>query len=487
VVNHDVRIYPFKTVDTGATVNTNIIWESKGLRTLFGKRSVSGIMNIDITPEHALRIAMAYGSVLPRNSYVVTSRDQTRAARTIKRAIIAGLNATGVNIYDLEVAPLPVNRFTIRAERASGGVDIRLSAFDPQSIEIYFFDEEGIDVSGGVQRNIEKYFYQSNFRRAFHNEIGAISYPPHALEFYVGGLIKQLDVELIQSARFKLVVDYAFGSSASILPSIFAKLGCEVMGLNAWPDETRATLSMEELQSARVRLGEMVKASRADLGILLDNSGERLYLVDDGGRQVSLQSALILFLNLVCKSGVKGKIAIPVSVSSVAEQIAAEHGCEVLRTKVSRNALMEAAMDPEVVFAGAGGGGYIFPGFLPTYDAMVSVAKLLEALARGKRSLAAELNELPPVHLATEEVTASWENKGLIMRRLVEMGGEHRVDMIDGVKIYLDGTAWVLVLPDPDEPLLHLLAEAEDDERAAEILSNFANNIQDIITSGSLP
>ncbi|MHB8780691.1 MAG: sugar phosphate nucleotidyltransferase [Candidatus Geothermincolia bacterium] len=481
VVNHDVKIYPFKTVDAGATVNSSIIWESKGLRSLFGKRSVSGIMNIDITPEHAIRIAMAYGSALPRNSYVVVSRDQTRAARTIKRAVIAGLNAAGVNIYDLEVAPLPVNRFTIRAQRASGGVDIRLSAFDPQSIEIYFFDEEGIDINGGMQRNIEKFFYQANFRRAFQNEIGAIAYPPHALEHYVAGLLGQVDEELVRSANFKLVVDYAYGGSAAILPAIFSKLGCEVMGLNAWPDETRATLTLEEVQSSRNRLSELVKASRADMGILLDNSGERIYLVDGSGRQLSMQTALLLLISLVCRSGEPGRIAVPVTVSSAVDEIAGRYGCEVLRTKVSRNALMEAAMEPDIVFAGAAAGGYIFPRFLPSYDAMVTLAELLEALAKQGRSLAQEADDLPPVYLATGEVASSWENKGLIMRRLVEMEGGHRLEMIDGVKLYLDGDAWVLVLPDPDEPLLHLLAEAGDDSRASEILANFTGSIKELM------
>ncbi len=481
VVNHDVKIYPFKTVDAGATVNSSIIWESKGQRSLFGKRSVSGIMNIDITPEHALRIAMAYGSVLPRNSYVVTSRDQTRAARTLKRAVLAGLNATGVNAYDLEVSPLPVNRFTIRAERASGGVDIRVSAFDPQSVEMYFFDEEGIDISVGMQRNIEKYFYQANFRRAFHNEIGAISYPPHHLEYYVNALMKQVDVELIKQKRFKVVADYAFGSAAAILPGIFGKLGCEVMGLNAYADETRATLTVEELQNARNRLSDTVKASRSDLGILLDNSGERIYLVDDLGRQISLQNALILFVSLVCRMGEKGRIAVPVSVSSAVEEIGSRYGCEVVRTKVARSALMDVAMEEGVIFAGASGGGYIFPSFLPTYDAIMSVVKLMEALGVTGKSLSSEVNELPPVHLASEEVPSSWENKGLIMRRLSELAGEHRLEMIDGVKVYLDGKAWALVLPDPDEPLLHVLAEAENEDRSFEILGNFMQTIEGII------
>ncbi len=112
---------------------------------------------------------------------------------------------------------------------------------------------------------------------------------------------------------------------------------------------------------------------------------------------------------------------------------------------------------------------------------MVTLAELLEALAKQGRSLAEEADDLPPVYLATGEVASSWENKGLIMRRLVEMQGDHRLEMIDGVKMYLDDGAWVLVLPDPDEPVLHLLAEAGDDLRASEILANFTGSIKELM------
>ncbi|MBC7230118.1 MAG: NTP transferase domain-containing protein [Actinobacteria bacterium] len=481
LVNHDVKIYPFKTVEAGATVNTSIIWESKGLRTLFGKRAVSGIMNIDITPEQALRIAMAYGSGLPMGTTVVTSRDASRSARTIKRAVITGLNSAGINVSDLEISPSPVNRFAIKAERAVGGVDVRISAFDPQSIEIRFFDEEGIDISEGKQRDIEKVFYQANFRRAFVDEIGAIIFPPRVLEMYANSLLAQVDLESLRRRRFRLVVDYAYGSCSAVLPSILGRMGCDVLGLNAFTDEKKVTLSQEELSSSLRNLSQLVKTSEAELGIMLDNAGERLYLLDGRGRQVPPQSTLLLFVKLLSETGRKGKIAVPVSMTSRVEDIAEAYGNEVVRTKVSRSELMRASLDGGVVFAGAGSGGFIFPSFLPTYDAMASTAILLDRLCAYGRPLSELVDELPPVHLLSEEIPASWDQKGMIMRRLVEDEGDGgRLELVDGVKVNLDGGAWILILPDPDEPSLHLICEAEDDTRAARIIGEYVKRIMDM-------
>jgi mannose-1-phosphate guanylyltransferase / phosphomannomutase len=481
LVNHDVKIYPFKTVETGATVNTSIIWESKGLRTLFGKKAVSGIMNIDITPEQALRVAMAYGSNLPMGSTVVTSRDASRPARTIKRAVITGLNAAGINVSDLEVAPSPVNRFAIGTERAMGGVDVRISAFDPQSIEIRFFDEQGIDISESRQRDVEKIFYQASFRRAFVEEIGAIVFPPRVLEMYTNSLLSELDIERLREKRFRVVVDYAFGSTSMIMPSIFGRMGCDVLSLNSFTDEKKVTLSQEELNSALRSLSHLVKSSEAELGVLMDNAGERLYLLDDRGRQAHPQSALILFVKLLSEAGRQGKIAVPVNISSHVERIAGEHGIEVIRTKVSRSDLMRTSLENDVIFAGAGSGGFVFPSFLPTYDAMVSTAVLLDMLSISEEPLSKHIDELPPIHLLSEEFPASWDHKGLIMRRLVEDKHEGRLELIDGVKVFFDDLNWILVLPDPDEPSLHLICEAESDERAARIIGEYSKKVMEIL------
>ena len=459
------KIYPFTTIEAGATVNTSIIWESKGMRTLFGNGIVSGITNVDITPEHALRMAMAYGSILPRNSQVVTSRDASRQARTIKRAIITGLNATGVNVSDLEISPIPVNRFTIRAQRSAGGIDVRTSPVEPQSVDIQFMDGEGIDLSEGLQRNIEKVFSQANFRRAFGQEMGAIGFPHRAVEAYTKSLLEQVEAERVRRRAFKIVVDCAFGSTGPLLPSILGSLGCDLLSLNSYVDEHRASLGFESLTRNIEQVSGLVKESGADLGAVIDSSGERLFLLDDAGRHVDLNSALLLFSHLVTARHRGSRIAVPVTVTSAVEAVAAASGSPVLRTKVSRNALMYTALKEDLVFAGAGAGGYIFPAFLPAYDGMISLVKLLELLTFPERPLSVELAALPAFHYQAREFSTSWENIGLIMRRMREWSADRRVDLTDGLKIFLDGDDWVLVLPDSEEPVLHVIADASDAER----------------------
>ena len=131
VIVGDVKVYPFKTIEDGAVVNSSIVWESKGARSLFGRDGVTGLANVDVTPELAVRVAMAYGTTLRKGTTVVTSRDSSRAARMLKRAMMAGLNAAGVDVLDLEVASVPVTRFLVRVaacvRRADGATRPRRS------------------------------------------------------------------------------------------------------------------------------------------------------------------------------------------------------------------------------------------------------------------------------------------------------------------------------------------------------------------------
>ena len=150
VINPNVKVYPFKTVESGAMVTSSIVWESRGARTLFGRRGVRGLANVDINPEVAVRLAMAYSTSLPKGSTITTSRDTSRIARALKRAMIAGINLSGVNVEDIELATVPLTRFQVRNSRSQGGITVRLAPGDPDTVEIRFFDDDGRDIDPGV-------------------------------------------------------------------------------------------------------------------------------------------------------------------------------------------------------------------------------------------------------------------------------------------------------------------------------------------------
>ena len=479
VLSTGVKVYPFKTVEAGAVINTSIVWESVGARSLFGGVGVGGLANIDVTPEFAAKVAMAFGTRLKKDATVITSRDSSRSSRMLKRAMMAGLNSAGVNVLDLEVASVPVTRFLAGRPRSAGGLTVRLDPTDPQAVEIRFFDANGADLADDDRRKIERIFDREDFRRVLPSEIGDIGFPPRALEHYAAALEATVDVAAVEAASFKVVLDYGYGATSFVMPNVLSKLGAEVLAVNPYVS-TVGVLDFDRQEHAEQVAG-FVRTSGAQLGVVMSPGGEELTLVDDQARVLSdTQTALAL---LTLEAGQFGgrEVALPVSASSRAAEIVTSAGGTVRSTKIAPAALMEASRDPETVFAVGDAGAFIVADFLPAFDAAAAFVSLLERLAHSDQTLSEVVDGLPEVHQASQTVVTPWEQKGAVMRSLMEVAEGRDVDLVDGVKIHHHDGGWVLALPDPDEPVTRIWAEGPDGREAARLADEYVRRISQMV------
>jgi mannose-1-phosphate guanylyltransferase/phosphomannomutase len=485
VINPGVKVYPFKTVEHGAIVNSSIVWESRGARNLFGRLGVAGLANVDISPELAVRLAMAYGTTMKKGSTVVASRDTSRAARVLKRAMMVGLNASGVDVADLEVATIPVTRFGVRIEGGAGGFTVRLAPDDPQSVVVRFFDAGGIDISEATQKKIERLFYREDYRRSLAGEIGDLRFPVRTAEFYTAVLMENVDVDSIRAARFKVVLDYAYGAASFVMPNVLSKLGAEVLSVNPYAS-TRQSLTFDRWEHA-AKVSELVRASGAHLGAVIDTDGEYITFVDDNGHVLTDDQGLMALLRLVLddadrRGGTPPTVALPVSVGRAVEAMCDQAGATLLWAKLSTPHLMELASSPGVRFAASQEGGYIFPGFLPAYDAVAALVDTLALLASCGRRLSQVVAGLPAVRVAHEAVVTPWDKKGLVMRMVMEWAKDRDITLVDGVKVLHDD-GWALVFPDTEEPLTHVWAEASTDADARARAQEYARRIRNLLRS----
>ncbi|MCL6430777.1 MAG: mannose-1-phosphate guanyltransferase [Anaerolineae bacterium] len=477
VIHPNVKIWPEKEVEAGATVKTSIIWGSQGRKALFGRFGVTGQVNVDMTPEFATKLGAAFGATLPRGSKVTINRDPHRSSRMIKRAIIAGLPSAGVNVLDLRNVPIPVARYYTRVTDATGGVHVRLSPHDNRVVDIRFIDGRGLTLSKSTERDIERVFFREDFRRVYLDEIGTIEYAPGVIERYTEDFLAALNVEAIRAARLPIVVDYANSPTALVLPPILSELQCQVVALNASVDESRMSIPPDEFNHSLQQLALISQAVQSKLAARLDVGGEKLFLIDDCGRIVPPISALAAIATLALRANGGGTIAVPVNMPTIFEQIATQHGGSVERTKVDLQDLMAVASKGKVIMAGDGSGNIIFPRFHPGADGLFALAKLLEFLVTQNVSFSQVVDSLPPYYVAERRVSCPWEYKGTVMRLLNEQYKPKRGAQIDGTRIDL-GKDWVLVLPDPDEPYVRVIAQSESGPQAQDLADKYARVVE---------
>lgn len=478
-----VKIWPGKKIEEGSTVSSSIVWRERWTKKIFGAYGVTGACNVEITPEFAATLGAAYGYMLGKGSYVTTSRDSHKSSRMIYRALLSGVLSAGVNVSDLEMVPIPINRYELKALRSSGGLHVRKSPYDTTVLDIKFFDSDGMDLPAGKEKTVERLFFGEDFQRAPIDETGELSFPFYRIaEQYKDGFLHFVDKNSLSGKRFKFVVDYAYGGTSQIFPSILGEFGCEVVAINAHVDETKITKTREEFEQSLRQLSQIVTTLKCDFGIMFDAGGEKIFLVDEKGRILSGDATLALMSLLSLKYNPGRVIATPVTSSRVIEEIARNYRGSVLRTKTSSRALMEAASENDVSFVGERLGGCIFPKFQVSFDSMLSTAKLLEYLAKEGRQISSILNEIPKTFMAKVEVRCPSNLKGKIMRSVVEETGDSPVELIDGVKIYHKND-WVLVLPHMDAPSIILESEASDEGTAKRLLEGYVAKIREMCSS----
>ncbi|NES45605.1 MAG: mannose-1-phosphate guanylyltransferase, partial [Moorea sp. SIO2C4] len=480
-ISPTVRVWPNKTIESGATLNINLIWGNTAQRNLFGQRGVQGLANIDITPEFAVKLGAAYGSTLKLGSQVSLSRDQRSICRMVTRSLIGGLMSVGVDVQNLDATAIPVARTVVPTLGVSGGIHVRVHPDRPDHILIEVIDAKGINISKGKEKKIEGAYFKEDLRRVQINDIGNVNYPIQLIDIYGTAFEKHLNVEAIRNSSAKVVIDYAYAVSGAVLPQLLAKFGADAVVLNASLKQT--AISTEERESLLNQLGQVVEALKANFGVQVSANGEQLILVDESGISIRGEVLTALMVNIMLTSNPRGTVVVPVQTSSAVEQIARRHDGKVIRTKANPTALMEASQsNPNVVLGGSWDMGFIFPQLHPGFDAMFGIAKLIEMLTVQERSLADIRAELPRVWYKTVTLRCPWTVKGSLMRHLVETHPSEQLELVDGVKIINpQNDNWVLILPDAGEPLVHIFANSDDRDWAEENLKHYRNHVQEFV------
>ena len=472
-----VRIYPYKEVETGAQIHESLIWETRASSRLFGKDGVTGLVNVDLTPETAVRLATALGTALKRGARVVASRDSAPGCRMIKRAMISGLNATGVDVADLRVSPPAVSRHVLKTQGFAAAVHVGSSHLDPEAVFIRFYEPPGILLTPGLQKEIEKNFTRQELRRVAAGEVGSISYPARVRESYAQDLLDSLDVDAIRARRFRIVVDYGYSASSFVLPLVLGPLGVEAISAHGFfadelgrprdagaGDRAHEAARHRDRRRPRRRLRPVRRAALPGRRAGPRGSGrpDAAALRPPARREREARQGRVPDHGHEQGRRARRRRARDRPHAELAQRADERRGRRRRRLRGRRRRRLRLPGVP----AGLRRGG--------------EPRKLLELLAPIGRPLSELVAELPAPTLIHRRLACPWAKKGLVMRLLNERLAGRDLDLTDGIKVF-DERGWSQVLPDPDEPLVHLYAEGETTEVSEELEHEVRELVEEIV------
>ncbi len=440
---------------------------------LFGTDGVRGVVNEELNPELALRLGMAIGSFFGEGSKILVGRDIRVGGYMVKSAVISGLLSAGVKVYDADLAPTPAIQYVVKVTDFDGAVIITASHNPPKYNGIKVVDHDGIEVSREKEREIEEIFFEQKFKRAKWSNLvhDAVKYP-YVNDIYVKGVVELVDKDLIRSKNFKIVVDPANSVSTLTSPKIARELGVKVYTVNGHLDPLFPGREPEPTPDTLKDTAKIVVSIGADFGIAHDGDGDRAIFIDDKGRVIwGDRSAALLAKYLIEKHpNSPRKIYTAVSSSTIIEEYLREYGAEVVWLKVGSVDISRTMQRYGDALCGfEENGGFMYPKHQLVRDGGMTLALMLELLARWNKKLSDLYDELPRMYTIKTKIPMKRETGLKVVEKVKEAYKGYRQVTIDGVKVLADDF-WFLVRPSGTEPILRIMIEAKTEEKARKLL-----------------
>ncbi|QRV16963.1 phosphoglucosamine mutase [Haloterrigena salifodinae] len=437
---------------------------------VFGSSGTRGVANEELTPAFVLRVAKAAGTAWGVDR-VGIARDTRYTGRMLADAAASGLASTGTDVDRLGILPTPGAQ--AYAEREGIPVMVITASHNPPQYNgVKLVGSDGIELAITDLEEIENVLLTEGFDVASWDETGRVREVDGVRASYIDELLGAADYETIADAELTVALDPGHGAGAITSPEFLRELGCRVVTVNGQPDGHFPGRDPEPVPGNLGDLGELVRATDADVGIAHDGDADRAIFFDETGEYVEGDATLAALAAAELEPGDTTVSAVNVSQRLV--DVVTEVGADLELTPIGSTNIITRIEELEangerVPIAGEGNGGIFFPDFRLSRDGAFTAARFLELVAeRPVSEIVAPYGGYANVrHNVAYESTAE-RDAMLDAAANHAQSADAELNTRDGYRLDY-GDAWVLARPSGTEPLVRVYAEARNRERADEL------------------
>jgi phosphoglucosamine mutase len=437
---------------------------------LFGTDGVRGISNVELTPELAFRLGEAAGHFLgdKGRGKIVVGRDTRRSGDMLEAALVAGICSGGADAYVAGIVPTPAVALLVRELAADGGVVISASHNPPEYNGIKFFSREGFKLPDELEDEIEAFLQtERDWDRPTGGGIGRIHAVEDSVERYIEHCVQTIDVDL---TGLTIAVDCGHGAASVATPEALRQLGARVITVNCGWDGMDINVDCGSTHLGA--LAELVAEHNVDFGIAHDGDADRVLAVDENGDEVDGDVIMAICAARMHEAGL---LPLDTVVSTVMcnlgfELAMRDLGIAVIKTKVGDRYVLEQMRTSGAMLGGEQSGHIIFLEHNTTGDGLVTALQLGSVLKETGRPL----SQLRMVMRRFPQVLVN-----VPVADKTRLGTSAAIaDAIREIEDELGETGRVLVRPSGTEPLVRVMAEAADQETAAEAVDRLVEVVR---------
>ncbi len=435
----------------------------------FGTNGIREVVGGTLTARVVGEVAGAFAQILGSGPAVV-GRDGRTSSPAFARVVAGTLASAGVDVFELGLLPTPAIQYSVPRLGAQYAIIVTASHNPPEFNGIKGIASDGLEIPPEAERAIERAVEEGKAPRASFDRQGRIRPDGAGVDRYVEGILGQVDRDLIARKGLRVVLDCGNGASAVTSPTLLSRLSVRALTLNANVDGLFPGHLSEPTEANLDDLLRTVQSVKPDLGVAHDGDADRAVFVDEGGRFVPGERILALLAREAVREAGGGTVVTPVTSSQAVEEVVGALGGRVHYTRVGSPVVSRAMKEQKAVFGGEENGGCLFPRHQLARDGAMTLAKVLEIVARDGRPLSKILAELPPFVLVKRKLPCPPGIRQGVLDDLAESlsaspGPGRSVVTLDGVKL-VGPDGWLLVRPSGTEPLFRVFAEAREARRA---------------------
>lgn len=444
---------------------------------LFGTNGVRGVFARDLTLEAVHDLASSFASYVGRGPILV-GRDGRTSSPLIARTVCATLNAHGLDCGNAGLVPTPCLEFATKTLGYAGGIMVTASHNPPEYNGIKPCASDGVEISRDDEGIIEDLYFNRGWS-PYAKRFGRTAAELRAVSTYLENISALIGSAKIRKRRFTVVLDLGNGAQAVAAPDFCRSLDCNTVAINADIDGSFPGRGSEPTPENLSELSHAVRQSGADLGVAFDGDGDRSIFCDERGHVMTGDRSALLIARHILRSNPGSRVVTCLNSGSAIEEIAAQSGSSVIRTKVGSVEVSRRMIPADAILGFEENGGFMYGKHNQVRDGAMTLGLMLDLLASSDMPASGLLDSLPPSHTAKDKIRCTPDQARRVIGRIgAEFAGS---DTSDGIKIPLGSGEWVMIRPSGTEPLVRIYAEASSGERLDELMKTYADRIKSMI------
>lgn len=442
------------------------------------KISISGVRGVigeSLTPMLLTRFAQAFGTYIG-SATIVIGHDPRTSGEMVKQAVVAGLLSSGCHVIDIGMCPVPTVQLLVRHHRAHGGIAITASHNPAEWNALKFIGADGLFLNSGKAREMVDIYHQGEYTKVAGAEMRRVEEISGATDLHIQKILEVLGPLPRSKRPVRVVLDACNGAGSLVGPKLLEALGAEVIPINSTPNG----LFPRPAEPLAENLGDLrtaVKEHGADIGFAQDMDADRLAIVSEQGIPIGEDYTLVL-ATLYVLGKQPGPVVANLSSTSLLQEVAKRFNCPLFLTKIGEVNVTEKMQQEDAVVGGEGNGGVIYPKINFARDSLVGMALILHLLAESGQTISELVKTFPQFNLIKEKLACPSDKIPVVLRMLRREYADYPLDLRDGVKVVLP-SGWFLVRGSNTEPIIRVLAEAESEAAAREIMGGVYSRVQE--------